>query len=887
MSGLGGLVVAFFAVFGGMALVTGTGVIIESGLRSSITDQRLTGADVLVSAPQSHWEPESLPIGLPERAVVPAKLIDDLTALPGVATATGDVTFPTALLSAAPGTTRAGATGETSGTRAAGGAPDTTSAARTGRGTLETGEHGAKTVNGASDATLAAAASTSAAQTGEHGAKAVTGPSASAAPTAKVVGGTGHGWASVALVRGAKVIGSAPRAADEVAVSAAHAVRRGTDVEVVAAGKRAVYRVTAIVDTPGAPALWFADRTAAELAGRTGGPRAGTVDLIGLRAAPGTGPGALAEAVERRLGDDYVVSTGSAKGDAESPGTAAARSMLIALPTSIGGISLLIVGFVVGGGISLSITRQRRELALLRAAGATPRQVRGLVAVQGMTAALAALLPGAAAGYALAGWFGELLVHLGMLPERMPLSYSPLPAVAAALLLLGVVRVSAWATSLPASRMPAVSAVRESAAEPRTPSSVRYRSGLLLIGASLLLATPPLYIRGEIAVVGPGTAALVSVIGLALAGPRLVQGATGLLARRLPAHVPAPLWLAVSNTRGYALRTAGAIAALGMAVTLTTSISLSHTTVMRATDEETAEILKADAVVTAPAYGGIPDGLMDDVRRLPGVTAAVATSTTTILTSPFGDGGLQAQPAAVLGPDAGAVVDLGVTGGSLADLKGAAVAVDDRSGDVGDRRTLVLGDGAEVKARVVATYSRVLGLGPVVLSRDLVAGHTTTGLDSTVLVRGDAPLDRLTGHWPGLGIAADSDSPQAGRTSSQLWINVAVLGVLLGYVLVSVANRLVATTAARGPELTAIKRLGATPRQLTAMIRWEALLIALTASLAGLAMSAVPLVLLGIGFLGRPWPAGPLWLVPAAVAVVCVVVWLAFDLTARRLIRRA
>ncbi|MFI6298608.1 FtsX-like permease family protein [Nonomuraea sp. NPDC050790] len=814
MSGIGGLVVAFFAVFGGMALVTGTGVIIESGLRSDLTGQRLVRADLLVSAPQSLPQKEDLPLALPERAVVPADLAGELARLDGVASATGDVTFPATPLTLGTATPRG---------------------------------------------------------------------------TATPLGG-GHGWGSAVLAGSALVSGRAPRAHDEVVVPKHLGVRQGATIEVVAGGHRGEYRVSGLVEGPD---LYFQDNRAAELAGRTSGPRAGTVDLVALRAAPGTDPADLAEAVKRKLGGRYEVRTGPAKGDAESPGTAAARGMLIALPSSISGISMLIVGFVVGGGISLSITRQRRDLALLRAAGATPRQVRKLVAVQGLTAALAALIPGAAAGYYLAAHFGDLLIHLGLLPARLPLTYSPIPAAAAALVLLGVVRVSAWAVSISASRMPAVAAVREAQSEPRRPSAVRFNAGLLIIVAGMGLSTMPLFLRGEIAVLGPGLGALLAVVGLALAGPKLVQRSTGLLVRILPARVSPPLWLAVSNTHGYALRTAGAVAALGMVITLATSNALTHTTVMRATAEETARTLKADAVITAPAYGGIPRDLLDEVRALPGVSAAVTASATTVIGRglALGDGAESgtSRAAMVLGPEARDLVDLDVTKGSLADLTGAAIAIDERSGEVGERRDLVLGDGAKVEARVVATYSRALGLGPIVLARDLVAGHTTTDLASSVFVRTADPsaLNRLSERWPALTLASAATSPQAGETSAQLWINIAVLAVLLGYVLVSVANRLVATTASRGAELTAIRRLGATPGQIRAMIRWEALLVALTASAAGLVMSAVPLLFLSIGFLGRPWPAGPLWLAPAAVAVVCVVVGLAYDLPARRLVRRS
>ncbi|MFI7442673.1 hypothetical protein [Nonomuraea indica] len=48
------------------------------------------------------------------------------------------------------------------------------------------------------------------------------------------------------------------------------------------------------------------------------------------------------------------------------------------------------------------------------------------------------------------------------------------------------------------------------------------------------------------------------------------------------------------------------------------------------------------------------------------------------------------------------------------------------------------------------------------------------------------------------------------------------------------------------------------------------------------AVAALPLITTSVSFLGRPWPAGPLWLVPACVLLVGVVVWLATVLPAGR-----
>ncbi|MFI7107148.1 FtsX-like permease family protein [Nonomuraea sp. NPDC050227] len=786
----GGLVVVFAAVLGGMALVTGTGVLVDSAFRAQ-PPLRLSGADVLVSAPQTIPLKEEPDIALPERARIPGSLVASASGVPGVAAVAGDVAFPAAVGSGTAGRTADPAT-------------------------------------------------------------------------------AGHGWSSLAL-SGRITAGRAPRAADEIAVSGA---RVGDRLRLTAAGTPGTYRVSAVVDAPG---VYFTDAVATALAARTAG-RARTVDLVAVRAEPGVSPETLAARLKARLGDGYAYATGLDRADAESPGAAAGRGLLLVLPSSIGGVSLLVVGFVVGGGLALSVNRQRRDLALLRAAGATPRQVRRLVTIQAAAAALPAVPFGAALGYFLAARFGELLAGIGLVRADQPLVYGPLPAVAATLLLLGVTRVAAWAGSLRVSRMPVVSGLPE----PRMPSPGRTRAGLVLMLGALALSVTPLFMRGEAGMIGPGIASIVAVIGLALAGPRLVQGAAGAVAgSRLMTRLPGSLWMAVHNSHGYALRTAGAVAALGMVLTLGLSVVLSQTTMAKARADEVASGLRGLVTITAPELGGVPRGLLADVRSR---TKAAGMAMTTVVTEPMltGDSpALMATPAMALGPDAEGLVDLDLADGGLSGLKGAAVAVEEGLGRVGGSINMIMGDGARVRARVAATYRRGLGFGPIVVSRDLAAAHTTTGLDSAVLAR-PADFGDLASR-PGLHFDDHAAGPQAAMASAQTLVNVAVLAVLLGYVLVAVANRLVATTTARREEFAGLRAIGLTPRQLRRVVRWEALLVGAGASLSGLVLSAVPLVLLSVGFLARPLPAGPLWLVPASILAVMTIVSLAMELPARKI----
>jgi putative ABC transport system permease protein len=165
---------------------------------------------------------------------------------------------------------------------------------------------------------------------------------------------------------------------------------------------------------------------------------------------------------------------------------------------------------------------------------------------------------------------------------------------------------------------------------------------------------------------------------------------------------------------------------------------------------------------------------------------------------------------------------------------------------VGSTVSLILGDGAHVNARVVAVYGRGLGFGPVAISRDLAAGHTATRLDQSLLIRTDGTdtarrnLTALAASHPGLALGGSGPASDAHAVPPELWINVAVLTVLLGYLLLGIANKLIATTAGRRHEFAALQLIGATPGQIRSMMRREAALICTVALSTGFLLSVVP-----------------------------------------------
>lgn len=821
------LIAVACAVLGGAALVTATGVLAESGLRSHLPAGRLAGASVVVAADQEFHPTGDLPLALPERRRVPAQLVGELGKLPGVTASVGDLSFPAALVDA-------------------------------------------------------------------HGRVVAIASSSSGDPQV-----SGHGWSSTKLLAGARVTGSAPTSSDEVAVDSATAaaagIKPGDRVQVVVNSRPASgYRVSAVINTPGT-GVYFADDTAVGLAGHSG-----RVDLVGLRTAPGAEARVAAEVRTKLKGTGLLTVTGAERGDTAAPGAGASRSLLVLLAGSLSGIVLLITGFVMASALAVAIGGQRRDLALMRAVGATPKQIRRLAAAQSTVVAAVAVAPGVGLGYLLAGQFRGLLADRGVIPSQLPLTFSPLPALAAIVLMILAVQVSARCSAWRTSRMPATEAVAESRSEPRNPSRVRTRIGVVVIVVATVMSALPLFSRTVLGATATSLAGIIGAIGLALAGPALVRGIGGAAARVTRSGASAPTWLAMANLRAYALRNAGIVSTLAMAVVFVLTYTFTQTTVLAATAQDTSTGTLAQLRLSAPALGGLPADTLAAVRKTAGVRAAAPVGTTTVVWEyqQFGDPAVDSGSATILTPDAAGVLDLDVRDGSLSRLSGATVAVSSdvartRSATVGHTVDLVLGDGTRVAAKVVAVYGRGLGFGTVVLSHDLAAGHTTTALDQSLLIRTDGSvkarqnLTALAADRPGLTLGP-ANSPSTGGLKDappEVWINLATIVVLLVYLLLSIANKLVAATAQRRVELGALRLNGTTPRQIRAMMRREAAMTAATALITALLLSAIPLALLGQGFLGRPWPAGPVWLLPGLAITVTVTAFLTIELPTRQALR--
>ena len=559
-----------------------------------------------------------------------------------------------------------------------------------------------------------------------------------------------HGWSSAKLTPYELSAGRAPAQADEVVTG----YRAALGAKLRLGSTEAARTVTVVgIARPRHPvrqrtAIFLTDAEAARLAGNPG-----RVDAIGVLA----GPGFDASRV-RAASHGAVVFTGDARGKAEFPELQASRETLIAVTASFGGLALFIAIFVVASTMGLSIQQREREIALLRAVAATPRQIRRMISWEAAIVALlgsaAGIVPGAILGRELA----EGLVSHGIAPPNLTVSVGWLPitaaiaggVVAALLAVLGAGRRAA--------RVSPTRALAQAAVEPRLLGKGRVIGGLLaLAGAAPLFAVSAATSAPDTAAATSEMNALFLVAAVGFLGPIVARLAAGVLGPPLARLSPVGGFLASSNLRTATRRFSSASTPLMLTVGLSCTLLFSATTIDHAVTKERHAGLGGDLALTSSG-AGLPAAALDDARAIPGVRSAVALTPTTL--GPSLGVSDEVIPAQVLSGGQGGGLDVGVTSGSLAKLHGKTIALGSRRADgahakVGDRVAVTLGDGTRTHATVAAIYTRALGFGDALLSPELAAGHQTSPLLGTILVSAHDPaavgarLRKLAARYPG------------------------------------------------------------------------------------------------------------------------------------------
>ncbi|MEV0677496.1 FtsX-like permease family protein [Actinosynnema sp. NPDC050436] len=674
---------------------------------------------------------------------------------------------------------------------------------------------------------------------------------------------TGHLWSALELTPYRLDAGRGPEAADEVVLDAgtgaALGAGIGANVALDIAGQDRRYRVVGLLTGPvDAATAYFADDEGRRLYGRPG-----RVDLLGVLLEPGAEPDAVRAALVDAVGGRGVaVLAGDERGLAEFPDARGGGEGVITLAAVFGGLAIMVAVFVVAGTLGLSVQQRHREMALLRAIGSTPGQLRRLVLGETAFVAVLATLLGWPLSSHLGQWLLTQLAGAGVAPAQLAYRQGWVPVAAGA----GISLLSALVAAFVAGRGAAVTkpteALMEASLQTRWFSVPRLVFALLcLAGGTALSIVTALVMSGPVAASTAGPTAMLWASGIALLSPAAAKVVIALLRRPIRAVGGLAGYLAVLNAGARRVRVAGAITPVMLATGLATALIYLQTT-QEGGSGGFADNLTADAVVTGSS-GALPAGLVAEVAALPGVEAASALVDTEAYFPEHGDGD---DEVTVLGVTPGAVartLSVPVAEGSLDDLRGDAVVLpknraDELGASVGSAVEMRMGDRQVVRVQVVAVHSGSYesALMPV----DLVLRHANGGRIGSVLVKGDADgLAALTARDPGLRVADPEELSAGGGGGEQTgaWVNYLLVGMILAYTVISLVNTLVIATGERRREFALQRLLGATHGQILRMVGVEAVVVTVGGVLLGGIVSLVTLVPFALAMDGSWWPSGP------------------------------
>lgn len=644
--------------------------------------------------------------------------------------------------------------------------------------------------------------------------------------------------------------GRAPAAPDEVVIDRGSArqgdlgpgdrttVRTPAPVEVRVVG---IATFDGADDLGGSTLAAFTEARARELF--AGG--AGVVSTVLVAAEDGAGADALARRVAGALPDGVEAVTGAELASELSEGLGADfLDFFTTFLVVFSAIAVLVATFSIHNTFTVVLAQRLRESALLRAIGATRRQVLGGIAVEALLVGVLASGVGVLAGLGLAVGLDALFGAAGFDFPGDGLVVEADSLWVAAVVGLVVTLLAALAPALRASRTAPIQALREVAHDTSATSRSRAVLGTLLTGSGVVLAVAG---GGSLGRVGIGAALL--VVGTFVLAPVVAAPAARVLGA-LPARRRGGSGaLARGNAARNPRRTAGTATALLVGVCVVSLFTVFASSLKASLVDTVAGSVTAEVVVQSSGFSGAGIGpeLADELASLPEVASAVGLADAPALVG--GDDQLltAVEPSAL-----DDVVDLEVVDGSLEEVTDDAVAV---STDLAERRGWSAGDvvdvgfldGSVVPVRIAATFDRPEIVGSVVVPRDLAAAHMTQLRDWMVLV------DAVPGTSVGDALAAvtaaaerhgapevlDLDgfvAASAGELDGLLVVVYALLALSILIALIGIGNTLSLSIHERTRELGLLRAVGQTRRQLRAMVRWESVVIATFGTVTGVAL---------------------------------------------------
>ncbi|HEV8298962.1 MAG TPA: FtsX-like permease family protein [Acidimicrobiales bacterium] len=561
----------------------------------------------------------------------------------------------------------------------------------------------------------------------------------------------------------------------------------------------------------------------------------GKVSSILVTAEPGVSSAALRDRITNVLPAGTEAITGTAL--AEERIDDIAKTFLNMLRTFLvvfALIALTVATLSINNTFAITIAQRTRELALLRAVGASRRQVRGAVTLEALLIGTGSGLVGLAGGLGIAGLLKGLFDAFGGALPAGGMDIRPRSLLIGFAAGVFVTLVAAQAPARRASTVAPVEALREADVEPRQVTRRRIVAAavLLVTGLTLTLSAAS---SGQAAWIGLG--ALVLVIGTLAAAPVVVGPAVrilGVVLRRTPNGSGR---LAAENARRQPRRTAATATALVIGVTVVSLFTVFAASMKASLEEDIAGGFRADLAVNTAAFGGnqLSPRVVDELVAAPGVQDAVALGTSPALVDGKSTLVTATNPGVL-----GSVVELDVHDGSLADLGAAGAAISetkakDNDWSVGSTLAMTFSDGVTQQVTVRAVYADSRIVGNVVVPTELWTSHVTQPTFRTVFVNGAdgtsaselrAAIEPIAQRFGGdVQNRAEYIAAATNGLDLLLGIVYVLLALAIVIALLGIGNTLSLAVHERRHEIGLLRAVGQTRRQSRAVLRLESMIV--------------------------------------------------------------
>ena len=336
------------------------------------------------------------------------------------------------------------------------------------------------------------------------------------------------------------------------------------------------------------------------------------------------------------------------------------------------GIALVVGSFIILNTFSMLVAQRTRELALLRALGASRRQVTRSVLGEALVVGLLGATFGLAFGVLLSIGLRGLFSLIGIDLPGGALVVTGSTVVAAYAVGVVVTLLAAYLPARRASRIPPVAAMRTDVSTPARSLRLRLVTGLVLLVAGLVGVFAGIAAKdNQASLVGLGSLlVLLGVIVLSPAISRRVIGLVGLPIRRSGATGR----IAIDNARRNPRRTASTASALMIGLALVSAIGVLGTSTTASTDAVIDDVVKADFIATNASF--LP--LSPDVAKSLSTTTGVA-AVSRVQTLPAQVDGSATSLSVVDPSTITSMLSVTMVSGSLASLGLDGLIVDDKT----------------------------------------------------------------------------------------------------------------------------------------------------------------------------------------------------------------